>query len=210
MIFGVTKTGDRVSADDGETAYCPECEDMLLPKCGDQVVHHFAHTSIASACRYRNETRWHAAFKMCWNPGCVEIERGNCRADVLKPDGTAIEFQNSPIEQHEIDRRHRVFANVVWVLNTRKLDLRLVKENRNDLAVFPGRFPLWMFRLSSRDLFDEIYFDLGDFMARKISNIARHAGASRCFVDITTRKEFVIENGGSETRFKRNEKFLKP
>ncbi len=102
---------------------CPACGAEMIPKCGDIKVHHWAHNR-GRICDpwWENETSWHRDWKnqfpVDWQEVPCKDENGVIHiADVKRPDGFYIEFQNSPISKDEVESRNQYYKNLVWVLN---------------------------------------------------------------------------------------------
>lgn len=59
MLYGITDNGTRIRAHKDATAICPHCRGPLVPKCGEVVIHHWAHKE-AKNCPYSSGTTyWH-------------------------------------------------------------------------------------------------------------------------------------------------------
>ena len=59
MLYGITKNGARIRAHKDASAICPYCRGPLIPKCGEVVIHHWAHKE-AKDCPYSSGTTyWH-------------------------------------------------------------------------------------------------------------------------------------------------------
>jgi competence protein CoiA len=109
---------------------CPFCGEVLVPKRGERVTHHFAHQA-KSSCLAAIESEDHRRAKVGIQlgvdvlPGCdawVEKPIGNSRPDVLlnvRSTTVAVEVQRSSISLEEVRRRTKAYAAlgvpVVWV-----------------------------------------------------------------------------------------------
>ena len=59
MVYGMADNGERVVARKGTNALCPHCRGPLIAKCGQILVHHWAHKE-AKGCPYASGmTFWH-------------------------------------------------------------------------------------------------------------------------------------------------------
>ena len=128
-------TNERVRASKGVTAYCPQCKEILITKCGDINTDHFAHNA-GSSCIFSKydkeitnyqagETPWHKRWKsrrLSYSSGEtieVPILKNNTLkiADVVTPSGLVIEFQRSPMLLKERRFREKHYENMIWVIH---------------------------------------------------------------------------------------------
>lgn len=122
--------GIKRKAAPGLVALCPDCDGELRPKCGEIVVHHWAHVSTEDCDAWSTgETAWHLDWKGRFHPSQVEIRR-ECRtfngaewiterhrADVVSHTGCVIELQSSHLSPPEIRTRENFYEDMVWVFN---------------------------------------------------------------------------------------------
>lgn len=105
----------------GSRAACVECGGLMIAKCGDKVVHHWAHAAADPACSSARESVWHLEWKAAGIDGTQEVTVGARRADVLAPGGWAVEFQASPMTAAEVHAREDDWARrLVWVMDARE------------------------------------------------------------------------------------------
>ena len=120
MIYAI-RDSQKITATPGQTAECPCCNTEVISKCGDINIWHWAHKAKENACIYKDETNWHREMKSLFDPDMVEIrvenQNGVAIADVLLPDGTAIEFQHSAIDIDTIQRRKLIHKKIIWVFD---------------------------------------------------------------------------------------------
>lgn len=118
MMYALTASSERIEpTTSGEKAFCPACAGVVVAKCGDFVVWHWAHMSGADCSEdHEGETDWHRRWKMLAPTSCREVYRGGRRADVLV-DGTAIEFQHSHIKLETVEKREAHWGDLVWVVD---------------------------------------------------------------------------------------------
>ena len=116
---------NREKAEKGEIGICPLCDSELVAKCGDINIHHWAH-KIKSDCPYtgEGETRWHLEWKENFNIDDTEIvliknEVKKISDLTLNIEGVDnfYEFQNSPIDNNEINLRNKHYGNLIWIFN---------------------------------------------------------------------------------------------
>lgn len=123
MLYARGGDGRRVSAVPGIQAACPSCKSVVIAKCGDVVVHHFAHKSAEDCDRWsEGESDWHAGWKMRWAEEYREHVFGNRhRADVYS-FGYVVELQHSGIGVAEIEEREAFYGKeaacgMVWLFD---------------------------------------------------------------------------------------------
>jgi len=124
MLFALDQSGNKIRASKNVEGYCPHCRGLLVAKTGEIIAHHWAHVSSAECDAWsEGETRWHLAWKSRFPNHCVEqrVTRGGAWhvADVLLPDGIAIEFQHSSISPIEIQQREDFYQRMIWVLDVK-------------------------------------------------------------------------------------------
>lgn len=114
--------GIRRAAEPGLKAVCGHCGNEVRAKCGNIVVHHWAHVA-AENCDpwYEPETQWHRDWKSHFGEERSEISivKQGARhiADVLTKEELVIEFQNSPISGETIVEREQFYEKIIWVIN---------------------------------------------------------------------------------------------
>jgi competence CoiA-like predicted nuclease len=122
MIFAQGSiSGERIKAQRGLEAACPDCQGEMVAKCGDINIHHWAHKVTDPNCDSKPETEWHRWWKSQYPDDCVEAKlcEGKRRGDVwLENINTVIEFQASSITHEEIRARQRDYygKQVIWVV----------------------------------------------------------------------------------------------
>ncbi len=127
------ESGQRIEAASGLVGQCPGCATSLIPKCGPIVVHHWAHRGSADCDPwYEGETLWHRQWKGLFPASWREVVVGPHRADIKRPDGWVIEFQNSPISALDIREREAFYRKIIWIVNA--------EEFKGRLSLDPFRF----------------------------------------------------------------------
>ena len=101
MLYGITKNGARIRAHKDASAICPYCRGPLIPKCGEVVIHHWAHKE-AKDCPYSSGTTyWHYEWLVNFDDLAdkgweVEYFFKSVRFDAFNPQKKqAVEFQRS-------------------------------------------------------------------------------------------------------------------
>ena len=54
---------ERIEASKGAKGVCPSCGSELIAKCGEIVIHHWAHKKKCDDYWWENETQWHRNWK---------------------------------------------------------------------------------------------------------------------------------------------------
>lgn len=115
--------GLRLEAEPGLSAKCAGCSFVVIPKCGERRVWHWAHRRD-NHCRYQwePETAWHRDWKNGFPPEWQEImhqaENGERHiADVKTSHGRVIEFQHSYLKPEERRSRETFYGSMIWVVN---------------------------------------------------------------------------------------------
>ena len=115
--------GIRQEAFAGGKGTCPTCSADMIAKCGNRIVHHWAHAHRQNCDPWwEHETLWHRAWKNLFPVECREVSHtaddGEIHvADVKTPSGIVIEFQHSAITDEERLAREQFYGNLVWVID---------------------------------------------------------------------------------------------
>lgn len=119
MIYGQATCGERITAEPGMRATCPDCGGVLLAKCGDIRIWHWAHESLmGSECEWEPESDWHRDWKSLVVPSACEVRIGAHRADIVGNDGRVIELQHSSIDADQIwEREHEYGLKMIWLFD---------------------------------------------------------------------------------------------
>lgn len=118
----------KVEAKTGSIAICPGCSQPVIPKCGDQRVHHWAH-SRNKMCDtwWEPETEWHrnwkSKFPEQWQEDFLPDDKTGEKhiADIRTDKGLVIEFQHSHINPQERLSREAFYKNLAWVVDGSRL-----------------------------------------------------------------------------------------
>lgn len=118
----------KVEAKTGLIANCPGCSLPVTPKCGDQRVHHWAH-SRNKMCDtwWEPETEWHRNWKIKfpeeWQENFLTDDKTGEKhiADIMTDKGLVIEFQHSHIKPQERLSREAFYRNLAWVVDGSRL-----------------------------------------------------------------------------------------
>ena len=139
MLVALLEDGKRVKAKKGLVAYCPGCKEQVTPKCGEVMIHHWAHK--ADGCGYGSgESDFHLGWKDLFDPSELEVcseQWPNNRADIcFEHNGFTyvVEIQHSDIEGAKIAQREKAYgtARLIWIFDVRTsaLQHRFTKSPR--------------------------------------------------------------------------------
>lgn len=144
--------GKRSQALKGISGVCEHCKSIVIAKCGDVKIHHWAHQSTKDCDHWwEAETPWHRDWKNLFPEEFREVlfvdkvTGEPHRADIHTDKGITIEFQNSPISPQEQSSREQFYQNIVWVVNGTRLKRdfpRFAKELKRFVYVSQGIFRL--------------------------------------------------------------------
>ena len=118
MQYAKSPLGERINAAKGLSANCPQCSAKVIPKCGELVIHHWAHEADYDCDPWwEHESEWHRSWKALAKPERTEVTLGNHRADIVRSDGTVVELQHSTISPEEIAERERFYKKMIWLFD---------------------------------------------------------------------------------------------
>lgn len=165
MMYGLRADDDqRVLAEPGVDASCPQCREALRAKCGEIVTWHWAHVSLHECDPWwEPESEWHRAWKRHVPPECAEATIGAHRADIAIGQ-RVLELQHSSISPETIREREQFYKGamgreMVWLFDVRE-------------AVRAGRFTIehkthhsmWQWAWARKSVFTcrcPVFLDLG-------------------------------------------------
>lgn len=140
-VLYASHNGKRVFIDDtdSDSAYnCFVCGEVMIPKRGDILTHHWAHKSKSKCLGGVTEsmTQWHMDMQLLLEKagcrlevpyafqrehvwGSRRLEKGDLNiADCVTPSGRVIEIQHSPISKKKIAQRlHNYGEKLTWVFD---------------------------------------------------------------------------------------------
>ena len=117
--------GERAEPLSGGRGQCPICRSDMIAKCGQRILHHWAHKGRRNCDPWwENETQWHRDWKSRFPRECREIHHrardGEIhRADVRTASGIYIEIQHSPMPDAERCAREDFYGNLLWIVDGR-------------------------------------------------------------------------------------------
>ncbi len=140
MEFALTEEGQRVKAIPNGRAICPNCKSLVIAKCGDFNLWHWAHDNIENCDNwtYEPKTEWHVKWQNLFNENQREVFISKFSethiADILTETKLVIEIQNSSITSTEVFERENFYDRMIWVINSKEFIHNLIlKEFKYDL-----------------------------------------------------------------------------
>lgn len=117
MLYAI-KDGERQLAEPQSRAICPDCSGVMLAKCGQIVIWHWAHESLADCDGWaEGESQWHLEWKSLFPADCVEVRMPPHRADIAI-NGKIIELQHSSISVEAITERESFYGKgLLWLFD---------------------------------------------------------------------------------------------
>ena len=152
MEFALSENKVRITATPPTKGYCPLCHELMVPKCGDIKMHHWAHKSkINCDSWWEPESEWHRQWKDLFPEEFREIiiekEGKKHIADIQLLSKIVIEFQKSRLPHDERIEREQFYQNMIWVLHFSKEKIIEIDERRrytkrfDDLYIEANSFP---------------------------------------------------------------------
>ncbi len=122
MLYADTPRG-RAEAEPGLPGTCPQCATPMVPKCGDIVSWHWAHTTTENCDPWSTgEGEWHRIWKRRLEVRCgarsevVLTRHGQThRADSMMPNGLVVEYQTNYLNLPDIEARERFYGSMLWI-----------------------------------------------------------------------------------------------
>ena len=112
----------------GAIGTCPNCGSIVIAKCGDIKIDHWAHKSLRKCDQWwENETAWHRKwkghFETDWQEYIFkdEVTGEKHIADVRSEHGLVVEFQHSFINAAERNSREAFYKKMIWVVDGTRL-----------------------------------------------------------------------------------------
>ncbi len=177
--------GQRREAEPGLSGSCPGCGSLMIPKCGERRVRHWAHRGQHHCDHWwEPETQWHRDWKNRfpseWQEVFHRAESGEKHiADVKTAHGCVIEFQHSFLKPEERRSREAFYRPMAWVVDCTQ-PMRSAQNFCVALSRFRSRLdlttslPLGTYRLLGNwaDSGVDVYFDFGDAQDNADSTIS--------------------------------------
>lgn len=114
----------KIEAKKGLKGLCPMCNQLVIAKCGQFKVNHWAHISCKHCDSWwENETEWHRHWKDMFPIEWQEVISYDDKtgekhiADIKTNMGSVIEFQHSNISIEERVSREKFYKDMMWVVD---------------------------------------------------------------------------------------------
>jgi|WetSurMetagenome_2_1015567.scaffolds.fasta_scaffold308510_1 competence protein CoiA len=162
MLYAISKENKKVSATHNIKAFCPQCLEPVVAKCGNINIWHWAHKKKQDCdIWHEHETAWHLQWKQKFPIENVEVvvEKEGIRhiADVLTNNNRVIEFQHSSISVEELRERECFYGNMVWVFDVidavKKDRLHLKNRDVNPYTTFRWKHPKKIVAFANKPVF---------------------------------------------------------
>jgi hypothetical protein len=208
MLARITRDGDRAEARPGARAWCPQCDQTVIAKCGELVVWHWAHESVTDCDPWaEHESAWHLAWKARVAPEHREVVMGPHRADIALPNGRVIELQHSSLSPEDVRTREAFYGpGLIWVIDASEFSDRLIFRHQRRFATFRWKTPRkWQWTLTQ-----PVVWDLGQgslFCVRRVHDEVPCGGwgrfmrADEWFRNVTTAPPYYAANEEFETTY---------
>ncbi len=125
MLYALSSSKERIKAVRGLEGYCPDCGQILIPKCGMIKIHHWGHKNLSPDCKYdyHDMCEWHYKWQELAETFGYETEISfgkERRADTLGFN-RVIEIQHSSISLEEIVKRSKFYRSkgfkIDWIFD---------------------------------------------------------------------------------------------
>lgn len=114
---------ERVIPLPGLAGACPACGSVMIAKCGNRRMHHWAHRG-KRCCDvwWEPETPWHRQWKSLFPKHWQEVRHLEASgeihiSDVHTEHGLTMEFQHSHLNVDERSAREKFYPNMIWVVD---------------------------------------------------------------------------------------------
>lgn len=131
MKFAIVN-GIKTEAAKGITGICPGCRAILIAKCGEIKINHWAHKGERNCDPWwENETEWHRSWKEHFPDDWQEVihfakDGEKHIADIKTSNDWILEFQHSYLNPAERRARNNFYGKIIWVVDgtRRKTDMK--------------------------------------------------------------------------------------
>ncbi len=146
--------GERREAASALSGKCPDCDGLMVSKCGEVKIRHWAHHGKRNCdLWWENETEWHRAWKdkfpSDWQEVVHRAENGEKHiADVKTDQGWVLEFQHSFLKPGERRARDNFYPKLVWIVDgtRRKRDIPQFNNALKEAVQLKENIPVWRLR----------------------------------------------------------------
>lgn len=118
----------------GLVGFCPNCKSPMIAKCGEKIIHHWAHKGKLECDNWwEPETEWHRNWKGHFPKEWQEVVHQDPVtgerhiADVKTIVEIVLEFQHSPIKSDERISRNNFYKKIAWIVDGLRIKSDLQK-----------------------------------------------------------------------------------
>lgn len=174
MQYAINKQKEKIEAQPNIEAYCPGCGELVIAKCGQINIHHFAHKNNTDCDPwYEPESKWHRDWKEFFLKENREVIIGKHRADIKTSNGIVVELQNSSISSSEIEEREKFYVNMIWIVNGSDFFKNISFKQHDNYITFRWKHP----RKCWAGVRCPVYIDLEDYHSGLLFQIKKtHTG----------------------------------
>lgn len=155
MLYALVD-GSKSKAMPGLHGLCPDCKAMMIAKCGEINVWHWAHESMNS-CQSAMESDWHRFWKECAASWRCEVPIENHRADIIACNGQIIELQHSQLPPEIVREREEFYRDMLWLIDASQFINNIIFDRKLNGFSFRWRHSRKWMKNITRDL----VFDFG-------------------------------------------------
>lgn len=140
----------RITASPSSWAICPACDEIVVAKCGEINIWHWAHQAESDCDPWsEGETAWHLGWKRRANPDQCEVIIGRHRADIVGRKGIVIELQHSSLSPPEVREREAFYGDVIWIVDASEFHKNFIIRSRDGYYSFRWKYPRkWMWSIN--------------------------------------------------------------
>jgi competence CoiA-like predicted nuclease len=125
MLFALDNNKVKTSPSPKANGTCIVCGEVMVAKCGEKMVWHWAHKAGSNNCDlwYETITDWHIKWLEVFPEESreVAITKENYSEkhviDILTRNGIKIDLQSTKITVQEFDKRNKFWGNAIWIIN---------------------------------------------------------------------------------------------
>lgn len=119
MMLYANVNGEKRRAEKGLKGSCIGCGSDVIAKCGNIMIHHWAHKPGTEDCDSfkDNVGPWHLQWQDLVRKEYCEVVIENHRADIIGNNNKVIEVQSSPISTEDIACREEFYGDMIWVFD---------------------------------------------------------------------------------------------
>jgi hypothetical protein len=167
MMYAQADDGRLVLATPGGRGHCRLCGAVTIAKCGQVVVHHWAHEARAECDPWAEpDSKWHRWWQEFAPPGRSEVVMGPHRADIFTDDAWVVELQHSYLGVDEIAEREKFYGSkMAWLWDCteawRAGRLAIENERGTDWSGLPCSFRWKRPRKTLRVCKRVVFLDIG-------------------------------------------------